>query len=75
LIDKRYGHIDNHNEAASNGRFPVAKATFHVAPHKSGDLTMTTFLTYIDRTALTLINVLVIAGLPLAAVGFLTSTL
>jgi hypothetical protein len=36
---------------------------------------MTTFLTYIDRTALTLINVLVIAGLPLAAVGFLTSTL
>jgi hypothetical protein len=28
LIDKRYGHIDNHNEAASNGRFPVAKATF-----------------------------------------------
>jgi len=36
---------------------------------------MTTFLTYLDRTALTLINVMVIAGLPLAAVGFLTSTL
>ena len=36
---------------------------------------MTTFLTYIDRTALALINVMVLAGLPLAAVGFLTSTL
>ena len=36
---------------------------------------MTTFLTYLDRTALMLINVLVIAGLPLAAVGFATGAL
>ena len=36
---------------------------------------MTSFLTYLDRTALTLINVLVIAGLPLAAVGIATGAL
>jgi hypothetical protein len=36
---------------------------------------MTSFLTYLDRTALTLINVLVIAGLPLAALGIATGAL
>jgi hypothetical protein len=36
---------------------------------------MTSFLTYLDRTALTLINVLVIAGLPLVAVGLATGAL
>ena len=36
---------------------------------------MTTFLTYLDRTALTLINVMVLAGLPLAAMGFATGAL
>jgi len=36
---------------------------------------MTSFLTYLDRTALTLINVLVIAGLPLVALGFATGSL
>ena len=36
---------------------------------------MTSFLTYLDRTALMLINVLVIAGLPLVAVGFVTGAL
>jgi len=38
--------------------------------HNLGDTTMTAFLTYLDRAALTLINVLVFAGLPMAAVGF-----
>ena len=36
---------------------------------------MTSFLTYLDRTALTLINIMVLAGLPLAAVGFATGAL
>ena len=36
---------------------------------------MTTFLTYLDRTALTLINVLVVAGLPLAALGIATGAI
>lgn len=36
---------------------------------------MTSFLTYLDRTALTLINVLVIAGLPLTAIGLATGAL
>ena len=36
---------------------------------------MTSFLTYLDRTALMLINVVVIAGLPLAVVGFAAGAL
>jgi hypothetical protein len=36
---------------------------------------MTSFLNYLDRAALTLINVLVVAGLPLAAMGFAVGAL
>ena len=36
---------------------------------------MTKILKLLDRTALTLINVFVVAGLPLAAVGLITNTL
>jgi hypothetical protein len=36
---------------------------------------MTTFLKLLDRTALALINVFVVAGLPLAAVGLMTNSL
>ena len=43
--------------------------------HNLGDPTMKSFLTYLDRAALTLINVLVIAGLPVAAVGFAAGVL
>jgi hypothetical protein len=38
-------------------------------------IAMTNLLKYLDRVALTLINVLVVAGLPLAAVGLITNTL
>ena len=43
--------------------------------HNEGDIHMTTFLKLLDRTALTLINVFVVAGLPLAAVGLMTNSL
>ena len=36
---------------------------------------MTSVLTFLDRTALALINVLVVAGLPLAAFGIATGAL
>ena len=36
---------------------------------------MTTFLTIMDRAAMTLITALVVGGLPLVAVGMLTNSL
>jgi len=36
---------------------------------------MTNFLKMLDRAALTLINLFVVAGLPLAAVGLATNTI
>jgi hypothetical protein len=39
------------------------------------DLTTTKVLTLMDRAAMTLINVLVVAGLPLVAIGMLTNSL
>jgi len=38
LIEKRYAHIDKHNEAAGSGRFEVVSATFHVATHNHGEI-------------------------------------
>jgi hypothetical protein len=43
--------------------------------HNPEETTMTSFLNYLDRAALTLINVLVVAGLPLAAMGFAAGAL
>jgi hypothetical protein len=43
--------------------------------HNPEEPTMTSFLNYLDRAALTLINLLVIAGLPMAAVGFAAGAL
>lgn len=40
-----------------------------------GDDLMTKFLSLMDRTALTLINAFVLAGLPLVAVGMLTNSI
>jgi hypothetical protein len=53
----------------------AAKAVSHAAMHNEGDGLMTKILKLLDRTALTLINVFVVAGLPLAAVGLITNTL
>lgn len=50
---------------------------FHAALHNTRDTAMTaTDLTHIvDRMALSLINVIVVIGLPLAAIGLFVQTL
>ena len=53
----------------------VAEAIPFTATQNPEETTMTSFMTYLDRAALTLINVLVIAGLPLAAMGFAAGAL
>jgi hypothetical protein len=75
LIDNRYGHIDKHNGTPVTGVSEATKATNHVAPHKFGDRPMTKILNLLDRSALTLINVLVLAGMPLAAFALATNAL
>ena len=75
LIEKRYAHIDKRNGTANEGCFEVVPATFHVATHNHGDNPMTKILKLFDRSALALINLLVVAGLPLAAVALVTNAL
>jgi hypothetical protein len=75
LIEKRCGHIDKRNGTAGSGCFEVVSTTFHVATHNHGENPMTKILTLCDRSALTLINLLVVAGLPLAAVALVTNAL
>jgi len=53
----------------------MAEAIPFTATQNPEETTMTSFMTYLDRAALTLINVLVIAGLPLAVVGFAAGAL
>jgi len=75
LIEKRYAHIDKRNGAAGKGCFEVVSTTFHVATHNHGDNPMNKILKLFDRSALALINLLVVAGLPLAAVALVTNAL
>jgi hypothetical protein len=75
LIDKRCPGIDLPIGAAGDGRFGRRQAANHVATHNFGDTDMTKILTFFDRSALTLINLLVVAGMPLAAVALVTNAL
>jgi hypothetical protein len=43
--------------------------------HNQGDVPMNTILKLLDRTSLGVINVLILAGMPLAAFGLLTNAL
>ena len=52
------------------------EAAFHIAVHKHEGTTMTIkILSLMDRAAMSLINALVVAGLPLVAVGMLTNSI
>jgi hypothetical protein len=43
--------------------------------HNLGDVPMNTFLKLLDRASIGVINILVVAGMPLAAIGLLTNAL
>ena len=43
--------------------------------HNQGDIPMNTILKLLDRTALGVLNVIVLAGMPLAAFGLMTNAL
>jgi len=43
--------------------------------HNQGDVPMNTILKLLDRAALSILNVMLIAGLPLAAVGLMTNAI
>jgi hypothetical protein len=75
LIEKRYAHIDKRNGTTGKGCFEVVQTTFHAATHNHGDRPMTKILKLFDRSALALINLLVIAGLPLAGFALITNAL
>ena len=51
------------------------QATIYVATHNHGDDPMNKLLTLLDRSAMTLLNVLVLAGMPLAAIALATNAL
>ena len=43
--------------------------------HNTGDVPMNTILKLLDRASIGVINILVVAGMPLAAFGLLTNAL
>jgi hypothetical protein len=43
--------------------------------HNLGDVPMNTILKLLDRASIGVINILVVAGMPLAAIGLLTNAL
>jgi hypothetical protein len=52
-----------------------AKANFMLQCTIQGDAPMSSILNVFDRAALAIFNIMVIAGLPLAAVGLMTNAL
>jgi hypothetical protein len=75
LIDKRCAHIDKRNETAVTLFRKRWEATIYVALHNRGDTTMNKFLNLLDRSANWLMGVLIVAGMPLAAVALATNAL
>jgi hypothetical protein len=43
--------------------------------HNQGDIPMNTILKLLDRASMAILNVMLIAGLPLAAVGLMTNAI
>jgi hypothetical protein len=74
LIEKRYAHIDKHNETPAAGFRSQAKANFHAAMH-NGDRPMNTILKLFDRYALGAIAAIAVVIMPFAAMSLLASAL
>ena len=75
MIEKRCALIDYGNETPATVVSDPGESPIHVALHNLGDVPMNTILKLLDRAALAIFNAMLIAGLPLAAVGLMTNAI